>query len=88
MSMDLNKVFLVAKVAGEYVAVPAEKQEEGFPAMLRMNETGHVIWQGLAQGKTEAGIVEDLTAEYEVTPEKAAEKVHKFVSLMKKQNIL
>ena len=44
-----------------------------------LNQTGLRIWQMLGEGKTPADIVDQLQAEFDVTPERARESV---ISLM------
>ena len=45
----------------------------------QLNETAMVVWKGLEKGKTVGEIVDDLTAAYEVAPEKAILSVQRIV---------
>ncbi len=45
----------------------------------QLNETAMVVWKGLEKGKTLAQIVADITASYEVSPDKATLSVQRIV---------
>jgi len=45
----------------------------------QLNETAMVVWKGLEKGKTVGEIVDDITATYEVAPEKASLSVQRIV---------
>jgi hypothetical protein len=45
----------------------------------QLNETAMVVWKGLENGKTVGEIVADITANYEVAPEKATLSVQRIV---------
>ena len=45
----------------------------------QLNETAMVVWKGLEKGKTMMEIVADITATYEVTPDKATLSVQRIV---------
>jgi hypothetical protein len=44
-----------------------------------LNETAMVLWQGLEQGDDPAALVRKLTETYDVTPERAAQSVTRFL---------
>ena len=45
----------------------------------QLNETAMVVWKGLEKGKTMNEIVDDITATYEVAPDKATLSVQRIV---------
>jgi hypothetical protein len=45
----------------------------------QLNETAMVVWKGLEKGRTLGEIVADITAAYEVAPEKATISVQRIV---------
>ena len=45
----------------------------------QLNETAMVVWKGLEKGKTVDEIVADITANYEVAPERATLSVQRIV---------
>ncbi|HWS52777.1 MAG TPA: PqqD family protein [Pyrinomonadaceae bacterium] len=46
----------------------------------RLNETAMLVWRGLENGRGFDEIVEEMTGEYEVTPERARESVEKILN--------
>ena len=45
----------------------------------QLNETAMIVWKGLEKGKTMTEIVADITATYEVAPDKATVSVQRIV---------
>ena len=45
----------------------------------QLNETAMIVWKGLENGKSVGEIVADITANYEVAPEKATLSVQRIV---------
>lgn len=45
----------------------------------QLNETAALVWRALEQGKSASEVVEELTAAYDVTRERAAESVEKLL---------
>ncbi|MCD8237802.1 MAG: PqqD family protein [Clostridiales bacterium] len=58
--MKIKEGFVIRKVAGKYVAVATGKASREFHGMVKLNETGKTIWEGIAGGKTEEEIVNIL----------------------------
>ena len=69
--MKIKKGFVLRKVADKYVVIATGEASKNFSGMVKLNEVGAEIWQGLMDGCDEDGIVERMTAKYEVEPEKA-----------------
>lgn len=62
--MKTKEGFVIRKVAGEYVAVATGEASREFQGMIKLNETGKIIWEGLADGWTEEQIVESLAEKF------------------------
>ena len=54
----------------------------------QLNETPMVVWNGLEKGKTMNEIVADITASYEVTPDKATVSVKRIVDNFQSYNLV
>lgn len=82
--MLINKDFTIQKVGASYLAVPVGETSKHFHGMIRLNETGAFLWKQMAEKDcTEAELVEDLLAEYDVAREIAERDVHNVVELLK-----
>ena len=46
----------------------------------QLNETAMLVWRGLERGLAADDIVREMTARYEVTPERASESVEKLIA--------
>lgn len=86
--MRLKNGFVLRDVAGQTVVIATGEASEHFHGMIKLNDTGKVIWQGLAAGKTEAEIAADLTNDFDVDESRAASDVKAFVERMNEQGFL
>ena len=72
-------------IPGKHVVVTDFDGGEGILVDLntkkyfQLNETAMVVWKGLEKGKTMSEIVADITATYEVAPDKATLSVQRIV---------
>ena len=72
--------FVMRQVAGQTVIVATGEASRTFQGMIRVNGTGTVIWQGLADGLSDGAIVNRLTEQYDVDRTTAAHDVAAFVA--------
>lgn len=86
--MKIKEGFLLRKLGNEYVAVAMGKARKSFNGLIRMNDTGKILWDCLKEDRTEEELVKYLTAEYEVNEAEAGADVHAFAEKLKKAGIL
>lgn len=58
-----------------------------YNGIIKLNETGAVIWKGIAAGKTKDEIAEEIFSEYETTREKALADVTGFIEDLKEKGV-
>lgn len=58
--MRIKDGFVMRKVAGKYVVVATGEASRGFHGMIKLNDTGRRIWQGILEGKNQSEITEEL----------------------------
>lgn len=63
--MKLNEGWVLTKLQDEYVAVPIDANACEFSGVVRLNESGRDIWEGLAQGLTEDAIARLIVQKYD-----------------------
>ena len=80
--------FIVRKISGQNVAVAIGEASKTFHGMIKLNDSGLIIWNALAKDVTEADIVDAILEQYEVDPEQAAADVHSFVEVLKDAGIV
>ncbi len=78
--MNIKKGFIVRTVAGQSVVVATGEASKENNIMIRLNETGRFLWDGLVAGKDEDGLVSALLGEYEVDEATARADVKKFIN--------
>ena len=87
--MQISKDFILQKVGGSYVAVPVGEASKAFNGMVRLNETGVLLWKKLSEkDSTEEDLVDALLEEYDVAREIAAADVHRIVEQLRQSGIL
>lgn len=77
--MKLNENFMLRQIVGSWVVVAVGPTSVDFNGMLRLNETGVLLWNRLEDGADEAALVDALTAEYDVSAGQAAADVRDFL---------
>ena len=77
--MKLNKEYVLRQIVGMWVLIPLGKTGKDFRGLIKLNDTGAAIWQGLEQGKTPAELADQLAAEYEITREQAAQDISAYL---------
>lgn len=86
--MKLKEGWMLTDMGGEYVAVPTRESAEHFSGIVRLNETGKDIWEGLSEGLTEEGIVEKLTGLYDVEKDRARAAVARVLEMLKQEGLV
>ena len=77
--MRLKKNFALRRVAGTYMVLPLGQATVSFEGMLKLNESGALLWNALKNGADLDGLVNALTAEYEVSEAQARTDAQEFL---------
>ena len=85
---QLNKDFVLRKVCGLNVVLPAGLKVKDFGGALNLNDTAALIYEQLRAGKTIEETAAALVAEYDVTPEKALADVQKTIDLLREAGVV
>ncbi len=80
--MKLNKNFALRNVANTWVVLPLAEKTVNFNGMLKLNESGVLLWKALEQGADRESLADVLTNEYEVTREQALADVDEFLKIL------
>lgn len=70
-------------VAGQAVAIATGEASKSFHGMVKLNDTGAFIWNGIEKGLDEAEIAEQLTASYDAEVDQALKDVESFIARMR-----
>jgi hypothetical protein len=80
--------FAFRVVVGEGVLVPIRGGVGDLHSIFTMNEVGAAIWGLIGPERTTAEITRLVSDEFEVTPERAALDVEKFITTLREKGLI
>ena len=80
--MKLKKNFVLREIAGNNVILPLGAATVDFNGMMRLNDSGVLLWRALEKGADRETLAEVLLAEYEVERDVALRDVDSFINKM------
>lgn len=86
--MKRHPEYLLREVADSIVIVPVGTASTAFPGMITLNAPGRFLWELLETEQTVESLTQAMTAEYDVTPEKAKEDIESFLARLRKTGAL
>lgn len=86
--MKIKKGFILREVGGQNVVVAVGAASRSFSGIIRLNETGKLLWEQLAADKTEDELCAALISEYDISEEQAHSDVSAFVQKLKEAGLL
>lgn len=86
--MKIKAGFVMRELAGQAIAVAAGEASKTFHGMIKLNQTGRLVWEGVADGLSAEEIARRLTAEYAVDAEQALADVNAMLDQMEQAGIL
>lgn len=81
--MKIKSGFILRTVAGNNVVVAIGEQSKSFNGVIKLNESGLVLWNKLVGGVEKAELVSALLDEYDITADVAENDVDKFVGVLR-----
>ena len=84
--MKLSMEMALMELGNQYIAVPVNRGPVN--KLVRLNDTGKVIFNGITEGLEEDAIVRRITEEYAVSESDAYSAVRKVIELLRKEGIL
>jgi len=86
--MRIKEGFVLREVAGQIIVIATGEASKDFHGMIKLNDTGRLIWQGLQEGLSEEEISKRLQEKYDVDAEKAAQDTCAFLKQMEEMGFL
>lgn len=86
--MKIKNGFVKRNIAGSEIVVPVGKATATFNGMITLNESGAFFWDCLIGETTRDEVIGKVLEVYEVTPEKAAQDVDKFIDMLRENDLL
>ena len=81
--MKIKNGFISRKVAGNNVVVATGEQSKRFNGIIKLNESGLLLWNKLLAGADKEALVTLLLDEYDITEDVAEADVDKFVGALR-----
>lgn len=85
--MKIKNGYMVSEVAGTAVVVPVNP-DHTFRGMLKLNGTGRLLWERLAEDATASELSALLVSEYEIDGETAERDVDAFLAMLRRFGVL
>ena len=86
--MKIKKGFVVREIAGQCIVVALGETSKTFHGMIKLNETGKIIWSMLEKGSDVDTIVSYIVGEYDATADTVRSDVERFIDTLNSANIL
>lgn len=81
--MKIKNGFISRQVAGSNVVVATGEQSKLFNGIIKLNESGLVLWNKLVVGADKDALIDALLAEYDIDRATAEADVDKFVGVLR-----
>ena len=82
--MKLSEDFVLRQVAATWVVLPLNRETVDFTGMIRLNDSGVMLWRILEQGSDRQEMIHALTSRYEVSDAQAGADVDEFLEILNK----
>ncbi len=86
--MRIKDGFVVRPVAGQHMVVALGEAAKSFNGIIKLNESGRIIWDMLTDGAERDAIVDHLCAEYDVARAVVEADCDKFIRSLQENHIL
>ena len=77
--MKIKENFVLRQIAGAWVVLPLGAATLDFNGMLKLNESGMMLWRFLEQGADKEKMTQALLDAYDVSLDEAARDVEEFL---------
>ena len=86
--MHVTPGFVVRKIAGETIAIPAGAAARALSGLLALNGSGEFLFGLLQTEQTEDSLVQAMLDTYEIDPDTARVDVVEFLGILRDNGIL
>ena len=86
--MKIRSNFILKKIAGNYAVVPVRQRAIDFSGIIKLSESGALLWELLEKGAERDELIARMLDEYDVDEATAAADVDKFISRLSEADLL
>ena len=80
--MKIKEGFVVREIAGQSVVIAVGAASKIFNGIIKLNETGKIIWTKLSEGASKEDTVSAILSEYDVDRETVEKDYDNFVNTL------
>lgn len=86
--MRIKDGFVLREVAGQAMVIATGEASKDFHGMIKLNNTGKVIWLALQEGLTDSVIAKRLQEQFDVDYETAVQDARTFIQQMQEMGFM
>ena len=86
--MKVKDGFFLEKLCGQFLVIALGDRTLDFKHLIELNETGAFLWEQLQEERSPEELLQTLTAEYAVEPEKAQADIEMFLNTLREADLL
>lgn len=86
--VKVREGFILKKMGTQAVVIAIGSASKIFNGMVKLNETGELMWEKLVEGTTREELLATILETYEVDEETATKDVDNFIQTLKKPGII
>ncbi len=86
--MKIKQDFVLKKIAGSYVVVPVRQKAVDFNGIIKLSESGALLWGLLENGAEREELIAKLLEEYLVDEATASADVDRFIEHLREADLL
>ena len=86
--MKIKEGFVLRDIGNQTVVVATGEASQDFYGMIKLNQSGKIIWEGISDGLSEELIISKLLDKYDVDKNKAEFDVRQMIDKMDKAGFL
>ena len=86
--MKIKNGFVVRTVAGESVVVAVGAASKSFKGIIKLNDTGRILWDKLAGGADESEMLAAILSEYDIDADTAKKDIENFIKTLKGADVI
>lgn len=86
--MKVSADFILREVADTWVVMPLRTDVLDFSGMVRLNNSGAMLWKILEEGASRDELIQAITERYDVSEEQAERDLDEFLGVLNKVGCL
>ena len=86
--MRIKEGFMLREVCGDNIVIPVGENSVDFKSVIKLNETGVLLWKKLEEGADEEQLLKVITDVYNVEDEVALADIKGFIDRLDEAGIL